>query len=172
MSPLRPTSPEGIIMTDETNGSDDVEEVTKQVASDLQDLEIGDGADMIVRHPISDKPLVDEDGNPWTIRLESSYSDQYERAMHKVQNRRLKKAGRGGRIRIQAEDLEEGTLECLLAVTISWKGIASGGVVLECTPKNVREQYAKHTWLREQVVDFTEDQANFLPPVSKRLSST
>ncbi len=152
--------------------AEEAELSAKNIASDLQDLEIGEGADMIVRHPISDKPLVDADGNPWTIRLESSYSDRYEQAMHSVQNRRLKKTGRGGRIRISAEDLEEGTMECLLAVTLSWNGIASGGTVLECTPKNVREQYAKHTWLREQVVDFTEDQANFLPPISKRLSST
>ena len=166
MSPLRPTSPEGIIMTE-----DNVKE-SKIIPSDLADLEIKEGADMIVRHPISDQPLTDADGNPWTIRLESSWSDRYEQAMHSVQNRRLKKAGRTRGIKITAQDLEEGTMECLLAVTLSWTGVASDGAVLECTPKNVREQYTKHKWLLEQVVDFTEDQANFLPPVSKRLSST
>lgn len=159
---------------DNTIAQEDVTPETKNVVSDdLEDLVIGEGMDMVVRHPISDQPLVDDNGDPWTIRLESAYSDVYEQAMHVVQNRRLKKSGRGGRgVRLTAQDLEEGTLECLLAATLSWSGISSGGVKLEFTPKNVREQYTKHTWLREQVIDFTEDQANFLPVLSKRLTST
>lgn len=162
------------MMTDEERLTVDEEAqmTPKSIASDLEDLVIGEGMDMIVRHPISDQPLVDENGDPWTIRLESSYSDRYEKAMHAVQNRRLKKSGRGGRIRLTAQDLEEGTLECLIAATLGWNGIALSGEKLDFTPKNVRWVYSEHQWLREQIIDFTEDQANFLPSVSKRLNST
>jgi hypothetical protein len=68
-----------------------------------------------------------------------------------------------GNERVDPSLRDEQTLELLAAATMAWRGCEmEAGVPFECTPSNVRAALAE-TYIREQVADFINTRANFLP---------
>lgn len=137
-------SPKGIVMrVEDANGEPIFEEVegTEQ-GSDGQPLKI--------------KRYV-------AITLLSQDSDEYKRVARTINNRKLEKSLRRGKVpKIRAEELEKDQLDLLVACTVSWDNITYNSKPLECTPENARLLYQNVPAVREQVDAFIGDRANFL----------
>lgn len=118
-------------------------------------------ATMEAVHPENMQPLRDDEGNKVTITVYGPDSEQRRKLDRKATNRRLKSA-KAGRINITAEELEAEAMEVLVACTVSWENIALNGELLECNEKNVRKVYQEFPWLRKQVDNFINEDANFL----------
>lgn len=60
-------------------------------------------------------------------------------------------------------------IEVLAACIISWSGIERDGVLLDCTPENVREVLSNpgNVWLLKQLNTFVLDETNFFPSLDK-----
>lgn len=122
-----------------------------------------DGAVMEVLHPVSGAVLTQADGNPVTIVLAGEDSELFRRADRAARNRRLKSQQAGRRVQISAEELENDSLELLVACTIKWQGIGLGDQSdLPFSAGNARMLYKRLPWLKEQAVGFIGDRANFL----------
>lgn len=127
---------------------------------DLVELVPGDEqfATLVVRHPATEEPLLGEDGEPWTIRLASVHSKRYTNAKHKIVNKRLSK----GKKRVKSQEIDNANVELLAAITLGWDHPPKfKGELLEFSPQSAEQAYTDVGWLRGQVVDFVEDDANF-----------
>jgi len=101
-------------------------------------------------------------------------SEEYRRVLGEQNRQRMSKAARaGGAYRpLSLEEIEQDTLEILVACTRAWKDVGEklpdsikvAGKVLACTPENTRKVYLEHPWIREQVDSAIADRANFLKP--------
>jgi hypothetical protein len=121
-----------------------------------------EGAPMEVRNPVTQEPLLQDDGQPVTITLAGSDSDRFQRVQRHNLNRRLKNSGRRGNVTLTAEELDAEKIETLVACTISWSGIQRRGAPIDCTPDNARSVYKDFPWVREQADEFVNDRVNFL----------
>jgi hypothetical protein len=120
-----------------------------------------EGAVMEVRNPISGGKLLDGD-KPVTITLAGKDSDKFRTVHAEILSRRLTKVGISGRVKINAGELQDESMELLSACTLSWSGIVVDKQSLECTPANAVKVYTRFPWLREQVDEFIGDRSNFL----------
>jgi hypothetical protein len=133
---------------------------------DLSQLDTGavaeGGADMPLRHPVTNAPLLqDDEETPIIIKVLGMDSKAFRKATRANQDRRL----RGTRYRPPtAEEIDAEGLEILVKCTIGWAGIILDGAALDCTPANVRTLYTRLPWAREQVDNYIGDRANFMQP--------
>lgn len=96
------------------------------------------------------------------ITVLSKDSDTYRDLQKKQSNARFKQFGkRTTSTSLTAEELEEESLQLLVACTRGWKNMMYKGNVLDCTPENVRMVYEKVSAIREQVDDAVHDRSNF-----------
>lgn len=131
---------------------------------DLKDISFADTAVMTVRHPLTGEELVSE-GKPVTITLAGKDSAEFAKTKRDALNRRL--ADRSGR-QVTAEEVERQVIRGLARVTMEVSGLKYGGIVIKATDKDAVESlYAKAPWLREQVDQFIDDRANFMPASSE-----
>jgi hypothetical protein len=127
---------------------------------DLSSLEVVEGAEMTVMHPVEDIPLDGSDGKPVVFKVVGIDSEQYRAAQRSAQNRRLSKKTR---MKITAEQLEHEVLESIVACTVGWSNnFEVDGAAMKFSAENAKTLYQRFPWLREQVQDFIEDRANFL----------
>lgn len=116
-----------------------------------------DGAEMIVKHPVTLEDLHDENGKPVTIWVKGLDSPE------------AKSIARAAAVSMQngnAKKLEKDGLELLLKITSKWQGIGWDGKELDCTPKNIRFFYEKREWVGLQVIEFARDRRNFFSEAS------
>lgn len=117
---------------------------------------------MTIRHPKTNLPLKDAEGNEAYIDLLSSDSEAAVKAKRAITNGRLAMRNRG---KITSERLETESTELLASLTKEWRLLALDGspVDLSCNHQNAIDLYSnpKMAWLREQVDEFTSDRANF-----------
>lgn len=75
---------------------------------------------------------------------------------------------------VDADLAEAQAINNLVACTVDWQGVAFNGEPLPCTADNARRIYADPglAWLRAQVAEFTEEQANFLPKAGPASTAT
>ena len=117
---------------------------------------------VILQHPATDEPLMDDQGNKMWIEVYGQDSRHYKGVQHSQTNRRLQKAQRsGGRASVTAEQQESMALELLAKCTKGWH-IILGGEAPECTEDNARELYQNYPWVRDQVDAFMHDRKAFL----------
>ena len=70
---------------------------------------------------------------------------------------------------LQGEDAENyrrtlrAQIDRLVAITQRFENIELNGVQCDGTPENAKKLYREQLWIRDQVVAFVEDRANFLP---------
>lgn len=121
----------------------------------IDDIKFEDGSEMVVLHPTTGEPLVDDNGQTATIKLAGVDSEIYRKASNRITNRRFKK-NRSQQMTV--ERMEADTLEIICACTLQWTGLLIGGQV----PKNAEELYSGAKWLRQQADEFMQDRANYL----------
>lgn len=125
------------------------------MAVNIDDIKFDEGSEMVVLHPTTGEPLVDEKGQPATIKLAGVDSETYRKASNRITNRRVKK-GRSQQMTV--ERMEADTLELISACTLQWTGLMIGGKV----PKTPEELYSGAKWLRQQAEEYMHDRANYL----------
>ena len=126
---------------------------------DFADLDLGSnadrGADMQVRHPVTEEPLFTDDGKPITIHLLGTDSAEFRNGVKDIANRSAK------RKRPSFNETERNTVELLARITTGWHGIVLNGEPLKFTRENAEMLYRDRPWLREQADEFAGDRANF-----------
>lgn len=127
--------------------------------SDLKLSELADaGAKMIVTHPVTDEPLLDDDGEKMWIRLVGQDSKQFRQASARIANREIKKRKTSRTV----EKSEQNAIELLVACTIDWHIQVDDDEPTKFSTEMAEIVYEEHNWLREQVDFFVGDRANFL----------
>lgn len=111
------------------------------------------GAPLTLRHPKTGVDL------PVVIWLQGEDAPGYRQVLRRQIDRQL----RDRQLEPSAMDLENRLLERLAALTLRWEAVHYDGADFPCTPDNARRLYSEQLWIREQVVDFVEDRAHFLP---------
>lgn len=117
---------------------------------------------LILRHPVSGRPLIAADGSRSYIDVFSADSDRARAHQNAVSRRRLDQRGPA---RMTPEELEADAIDLLVALTAGWSLVDLSGASLDVpfSAEAARELYASPglAWLREQVDAFASDRANF-----------
>lgn len=114
-----------------------------------------------IKHPISDEPLVKDDGKEMTITVYAPHSHQYKMVMHEQTNKRLQKASKSKKFTMSAEEIESASLEVMSKTTKDWS-IQLNGKAPKFSQKEAYDLYAKLPWLKQQVLEGQEDYSAFL----------
>ena len=131
---------------------------------DLMDLKPkSETVEVLLRHPMTDDALLNDDGSEMSVTVSASYSKDYRAAMHEQQDRRLAIMQKKGPNKpYSAADLETDAIDLLAKVTKEWD-ITYGGSKPKLTQAKAKEIYSDVFWLRNQIeealalnVDFTK----------------
>jgi hypothetical protein len=129
---------------------------------DLCKLELKDqGVWMNVMHPVTGQEIPNA-----RILLLGFDSDEVQKSIRENQNARIKLLGRRSSRTKAAEIMEQERMNVIIAATIGWE---MEGVLLDGKPfppfskDAARRVYDRFPWLKEQVEEFVNDRANFLP---------
>lgn len=117
------------------------------------------GVPMPLRHPITNEPLVDEDG-PVSITLRGADSDLY-------------RAGQQGLLESLVEGLTSDRgkpkavarstrIELMADCTVGWSNIIVGGERVTFSRDNAVKLYTDYPWVLDQVQAFVNDRQNYL----------
>lgn len=111
------------------------------------------GAPLTLRHPKSGEAL------PAVIWLQGEDAENYRKTLRAQIDRQISER----KLDLTAAELEDRLIERLASITQRFENIVLDGVQYDDTPTNIRTLYREQLWIREQVVAFVEDRANFLP---------
>lgn len=114
------------------------------------------GAVLEVLHPIEGTPLGIK------ITLAGADSDIYRTAWRKMVDKMSQRQRPGQRLNFAFKDQDEGDLDVQATCTLAWEGVLVDGQEIACSKENAKELYRRFPWIREQVVSFMGDRANFL----------
>lgn len=114
-----------------------------------------------VKHPLTEEPLLKDDGKEMTITVYAPHSAQYKSAIHEQTNKRIQKASKGKKITFTAEDIDNSTLELLAKTTKDWN-IQLNGKSPKFSSGEAVDLYGKLPWLKQQVLEAQEDYSAFL----------
>lgn len=114
-----------------------------------------------LKHPVTEEPLVKDDGKVMTITVYAPHSNTYKAQIHDQTNKRIQKAAKGKKVTFTSEDMEASTLELLVKTTKDWN-IQFNNKSPKFTPAEAADLYAKVPWLKQQVLDAQEDYSAFL----------
>lgn len=116
---------------------------------------------VIIKHPVTDEPLLKDDGTEMSIEVYAPHSAQYKAVVHEQTNKRLQKAMKNKKTALSAEDVEMMTSDLVVKTTKSWDI-----QVNKKTPKfsvaEAQDLYSKLPWLKQQIIDAQEDYSSFL----------
>lgn len=129
---------------------------------DLNSLEVKSETTVVqLYHPAHNTPMVNDDGSNMTITIHGKYSDRYRKIQQSQQNARLKRAERGGKMKLTAEEILADRLDLTVGCVESWN-IQLDGSVPDCTSVNVRSIFQRFPWMRETIEIEMEDTQAFL----------
>ena len=129
---------------------------------DLNSLEVKSDTSVVkLYHPIHNTAMLNDDGSEMTITVHGKYSKRYREIQQNQQNARLKRAERGGKMKLTAEEILADRLDLTVGCVDSWN-IQLDGSVPECTPANVRSIFQRFPWMRENIEIEMEDTQAFL----------
>ena len=125
----------------------------------LKNITLGHTASLHLRHPGTDALLYCDDKSPMTIDLVGEHSEEYKATTRRWQNETLRRPGR----KLSAEQIEERSLDLLVAVTKGWHLQWDDGM-LPFSPQQARDIYGdrEYGWIKSQVEAYVFEQANFL----------
>lgn len=124
-----------------------------------------DAIEVVIKHPSTFEPLLNDDGTEMTITVFAPHSKEYKTAVHEQTNIRLKQMQKGGRNNntITAEELEAAGIKMLAKTTKDWN-ITFDGEQPKFTVASAQKLYEKVFWVREQIEEavaetevFTQD---------------
>ncbi|HEY9819108.1 MAG TPA: hypothetical protein V6D20_25345 [Candidatus Obscuribacterales bacterium] len=112
-----------------------------------------DTVEVLIKHPITDEDLLNDDGTQMTITVYLPHSKEFKEASYEVQNRRLKAVQKNrGKVDLDAEKLDREALE-LEAKTIAAWDITYGGKKPKLSLEAAKEVLSDLPWLRDQIAE-------------------
>ncbi len=127
------------------------------------------GAWLQLVDPITGEELGVAEEKPCRIRVRGADSMAYEEAVARTVAMRSKKTLPPKKGRVTANQLLEAAgenegmqAEELAAITLGWEHIEWEGAEFPHSHENAIKLYTEHRWIREQVIDFFGDRANFV----------
>lgn len=127
-------------------------------------------AELVVRDPRTDEPVIGSDRKPWTIMLAGPLHE-HTKAFEKSRRVEAMKAARGGRGLKGAVD-EDFQIKEFVARTIGWSPITFKGEPLTFTPEAARDLYERSPAIKGQVAVFLMEAESFLPKPSTPSASS
>lgn len=129
---------------------------------DLNSLEVkSEHATITLFHPTENVALSNDDGTPMTVTVCGKYSRKYREIQQNQQNARLKRAERGGKMKLSAAEIVADRLDLVVGCVESWH-IQLDGEYPDCSPALVRSVFERFPWMREQIEVEMEDSQAFL----------
>lgn len=123
----------------------------------LKPTKAEEGATLDIVHPETEEVI---DG--MTITLLGQDSSIYRKIQLGKQQAALSRLSKGKKaLDMNAEKLQEDTIDDLVKLTVDWEGFTLDGKELEPTDDNVRMVYTDWAWIREQASEFVANRANF-----------
>lgn len=119
------------------------------------------GATYHVVDPYSEEPAYVNIGGkdvPVTITVLGPDSDK----MRQFQSNMMRSMMKRRKASMDADDLDRKMTSQLVEAVVSWQGVMMNGEELDCTRDNAKVLFDKHRWLREQLLGFQQERANFL----------
>jgi hypothetical protein len=110
-----------------------------------------------IKHPVTEEPLLKDDGKPMTITVYLPHSVQYKTVVHENTNKRLQKLAKGKKGNtFTASELEEMTLDLVVKTTKDWN-VQVDGKSPKFSEATAKELYDKLPWLKDQITDAQND---------------
>ena len=111
-----------------------------------------DDIEVVIKHPATFEPLLNDDGSEMTITVYAPHSKEYKAAVHEQTNLRLKQMQKGGRNNnaITAEELEVAGIKMLAKTTKDWN-VTFGGEKPKFTVTAAQKLYEEVFWVRDQI---------------------
>lgn len=78
-----------------------------------------------------------------------------------IEDQRNKRKGKSTDL-IDLDDAEQTLVESASVRVITWKGLEDDGVVVEPTPENIKRIMTELDWVRSQVLEESDNNANFI----------
>jgi len=110
-------------------------------------------------HPVEGTVLKSDKGQPLTITVYGSDSDEFRKVVRQFGNKRLNEKKNKKQT---MEELEEMSARILSKVTVGWSNIVLDGETLKFSEQAAFNLYKEHSWIREQVDEFVNERSNFL----------
>lgn len=127
--------------------------------NDLDALDIKAFADkgcwVVILHPVTGEPLVDEKGNQWRMLLSGKDSFVYRRATSEAVQRRFKETDSS------PESYEIEQIRVLSACVLDFENFVQGGNSLPFRSDNAFMLVERFPWLREQIETFILKRENY-----------
>ena len=80
---------------------------------------------------------------------------------NKMQMKELQAKRKGKQDIVDLDEAEETLIESAAVRIVTWKGLEEDGKVVEPTPENIKRVMAEHDWIRTQVIEESDNAANF-----------
>lgn len=119
-----------------------------------------DTVEVILKHPNTLDPLLNDDGSEMTVTLHASHSKEYKKIVHEQQDRRIKMMQKKAKSQISAQDIERDATDLLAKVTAAWD-ITYGGEKPKLTVTKAKEVFTEVFWIREQIEEAFSDSMDF-----------
>lgn len=102
----------------------------------------------------------------WYITVRGNLSPKMKKfskdLFNKMQMKELQAKRRGkGEQPVDLDEAEQTLIDSAVARIVTWRGLVSGGKVVEPTPENFHMIMSKLDWVRGQVLEQSDDAANF-----------
>jgi hypothetical protein len=115
-----------------------------------------------IKHPVTEEPLLKDDGKEMTLTVYLPHSPQYKSVVHEQTQKRLHKMAKGKKgSTFTADDLEQMSSDLLIKTTKDWN-IQVDGKSPKFSEATARDLYDKLPWLRDQVADAQNDLEGYL----------
>ena len=128
---------------------------------DLMNLKpTSDTVEVMLKHPNTLDPLLNDDGSEMTVTLHAAHSKEYKKIVHEQQDRRIKMMQKKAKTQISAQDIERDAVDLLAKVTADWD-ITYGGEKPKLTVTKAKEVFTEVFWIREQIEEAFSDSMDF-----------
>lgn len=128
---------------------------------DLKDLKPkSDTLEVIIVHPVTQEPILKDDGTEMSITVYLPHSKSHKEAVHDQVNKRITKMQKKNRVTLTSEEMEEASLELLAKITKKWD-IVFNGETPKLTVSSAMDLYREFPWIKEQIEAEMSDAANF-----------
>lgn len=121
------------------------------------------GIDVEIRGP--DGKKLGKDG--FTIRMAGPDSSRFKAAEEELRQEMIDSKDVLSESEIPRAELEEKKLRILAKCTISWSPVLLDGAPIECTEANAAKLYARHPFIRDQVIGAAGGRRSFMPRSAK-----
>jgi hypothetical protein len=91
------------------------------------------------------------------VRVAGTYSKRFRRAKKTQTDRQLRQR----KVTLNADQLEENSIELVSACVMEWEGFFNAGAPLSCSPDNVALVLKRAPWIRDQIEQAMDDHASF-----------